>query len=86
MVKTTTALVEIIRGQAVEADDASLMRVGALSAHGDEEIAKLVFDAAKRVGKDGAVLIEESYTGQSFLEIVDAWKQKLVSTTPAQIL
>lgn len=48
-----------------------LMQVATISANGDEEIGKLVSKALDEVGQDGAVTIEESKTGESYLDIVE---------------
>lgn len=48
-----------------------LKQVATISANGDEEIGKLVSKALDKVGTDGAVTVEESKTGESYLDIVE---------------
>lgn len=48
-----------------------LKQVATISANGDEEIGKLVSKALDKVGQDGAVTIEDSKTGESYLDIVE---------------
>ena len=48
-----------------------LKQVATISANGDEEIGTLVSTALDEVGPDGAVTIEESKTGESYLDIVE---------------
>lgn len=48
-----------------------LKQVATISANGDVEIGKLVSTALDEVGSDGAVTIEESKTGESYLDIVE---------------
>ena len=48
-----------------------LKQVATISANGDEEVGKLVSKALDKVGTEGAVTVEESKTGESYLEIVE---------------
>jgi chaperonin GroEL len=48
-----------------------LKQVATISANGDEEIGKLVSVALDKVGQEGAVTVEESKTGESYLDIVE---------------
>lgn len=48
-----------------------LKQVATISANGDEEIGKLVSIALDKVGQEGAVTVEESKTGESYLDIVE---------------
>lgn len=48
-----------------------IMQVAQLSANGDVEIAKLITQALDYVGDDGAVSIEESKNGETYLEKVE---------------
>lgn len=52
-------------------DNEQLKQVATISANGDVEIGKLVSKALDTVGRDGAVTIEESKTGESYLDIVE---------------
>lgn len=48
-----------------------LKQVATISGNGDEEIGKLVSKALDKVGTEGAVTVEESKTGESYLDIVE---------------
>lgn len=48
-----------------------LKHVATISANGDEEVGKLISKALDHVGQDGAVTLEESKTGESYLDIVE---------------
>lgn len=48
-----------------------LRQVATISGNGDEEIGKLVSKALDKAGTEGAVTVEESKTGESYLEIVE---------------
>lgn len=52
-------------------DKEQLKQVAAISANGDEEVGTLVSKALDKVGTEGAVTIEESKTGESYLDIVE---------------
>ncbi|MEX3814528.1 chaperonin GroEL [Paraburkholderia sp. BR13439] len=48
-----------------------ITQVGTISANADEEIGRLIAQAMDKVGKDGAVIIEEGKSLQSELEVVE---------------
>lgn len=48
-----------------------LKQVATISANGDEHVGALVSKALEKVGTDGAVSIEDSKTGESYLDIVE---------------
>ncbi|KWE71125.1 molecular chaperone GroEL [Burkholderia ubonensis] len=48
-----------------------ITQVGAISANADEDIGRTIAEAMERVGKDGAITIEEGRSLQSELEIVE---------------
>jgi len=52
-------------------EEDQIQQVATLSANGDEEIGKLVSQALKKVGRDGVVTVEESRTGETYLEVVE---------------
>jgi len=52
-------------------DDGAVAQVGAISANGDQEIGEIIAGAMKTVGKDGVITVEDSKTGNTFLETVD---------------
>lgn len=52
-------------------DKAQLYQIATISANGDKEIGELVGRALDEAGLDGAVTVEESKTGDSYLDIVE---------------
>tara|TARA_R110000803_G_scaffold210116_1_gene281093 strand:- start:80 stop:1738 length:1659 start_codon:yes stop_codon:yes gene_type:complete len=52
-------------------DDSQIKEVASISANNDEECGELILQALDKVGRDGTVTIEESKTGETYLEIVE---------------
>ena len=52
-------------------DEEQLEQIATISANNDEEIGKLISTAFEKVGTDGVVSLEESKTGETFLETVE---------------
>jgi len=48
-----------------------LEQIATISANNDEEVGKLIATAMKKVGREGVVTIEESKTGETYLETVE---------------
>ena len=48
-----------------------LKSVSSISCNNDEELGKIIAEAYAKVGKDGVVLMEESPTEESYVEVVD---------------
>ena len=48
-----------------------LRQVATISANNDEEVGELIASAMEKVGRDGVVTIEESRTGETYLETVE---------------
>jgi chaperonin GroEL len=48
-----------------------ITQVGAISANADEDIGRIIAEAMEKVGKDGAITIEEGKSLQSELEVVE---------------
>ena len=51
--------------------DEMLDAVASISANNDKELGSIIAEAYKKVGKDGVVLMEESESEQTYVEIVD---------------
>lgn len=65
-------VVSELRKQAKEIQDESQLRqVATISGNNDEEIGNLVQLALEKVGTDGVVTVEESRTGETYLETVE---------------
>lgn len=65
------AIGDQVRKAAIPADGARLHEIAMISSNSDEEVARMVCDAAEKVGKDGVMLIEESSSSRSEITIVD---------------
>jgi chaperonin GroEL len=70
--QSTAAIVEQLRkvSRAITTSR-EITQVGTISANGDEEIGRLIAQAMQKVGKDGAVTLEEGKSLQSELEVVE---------------
>ncbi len=52
-------------------DEEQLKQVATISANNDNEVGELIYTAMDKVGRDGVVTIEESRTGETYLETVE---------------
>lgn len=52
-------------------DEEQLKQVATISANNDTEVGELISTAMDKVGRDGVVTIEESRTGETYLETVE---------------
>ena len=59
-----------------------LQSVSAISCNNDKELGAIIADAYTRVGKDGVVLMEESETDETYVEVVDGVQLKCGLTSP----
>jgi len=62
-------------------DDAQIKEVATISANNDEECGELILQALDKVGRDGTVAIEESKTGETYLEVAEGmeWNRGYLS-------
>ena len=70
--KCVRAHVDYLRGlsQDISSED-QLRQVATISANNDTEVGELIATAMEKVGRDGIVTIEESRTGETYLETVE---------------
>ena len=70
--KCVKAHVDYLRGvsQDISSED-QLRQVATISANNDSEVGELIATAMEKVGRDGVVTIEESRTGETYLETVE---------------
>jgi chaperonin GroEL len=52
-------------------DDSQIKEVATISANNDEECGELILQALDKVGREGICTIEESKTGETYLEVVE---------------
>lgn len=70
--KATTAVVEYLENNAREiTDENQLRQVATISANNDPEVGELIASSMDKVGREGVVTIEESRTGETYLEVVE---------------
>lgn len=71
--KAVSELVEKIRTELKEdiSSEEQLVQIASISANNDPEIGKLIAEAMKKVGREGVVHIEESKSGETYLETVE---------------
>jgi chaperonin GroEL len=65
-------LVQQLEELAIEiTEDSQIKEVATISANNDEEVGNLIVTALDKVGREGIVTIEESKTGETYLETVE---------------
>jgi len=70
--KCVKAYVDNLREQSQDiSSEDQLRQVATISANNDEEVGELIASAMEKVGRDGVVTIEESRTGETYLETVE---------------
>ncbi len=70
--KCVKAYVDNLRDQSQDiSSEDQLRQVATISANNDEEVGELIASAMEKVGRDGVVTIEESRTGETYLETVE---------------
>jgi chaperonin GroEL len=66
----------------IDVNDDLLENVATISTNNDEELGKFISSAYKQVGKDGVVLMEESPTGETYVDVVDGIQIKSPLKSP----
>jgi len=70
--KAVQQVVSTIRSNSEDiSSESQLEQVATISANNDEEVGKLIATAMNKVGREGVVTIEESKTGETYLETVE---------------
>ena len=70
--KCVKAHVKFLREMSQDiSNEEQLRQVATISANNDEEVGELIATAMEKVGRDGVVTIEESRTGETYLETVE---------------
>ena len=73
--KCVKAYVDNLRDQSQDiSSEDQLRQVATISANNDTEVGELIATAMEKVGRDGVVTIEESRTGETYLETVEGLK------------
>ena len=72
MEETTDALIKILDSNKEDiTSEQQLQQIASISSNNDEEIGKLISEAINKVGREGIVHIEESKSGDTYLESVE---------------
>ena len=66
----------------IEVADGKLANVAAISCNNDSELGDIIAEAYQKVGKDGVVLMEESPTEDTYVEVVDGVQFECGVTSP----
>jgi len=70
--KATKMVVEYLEENSREiTDEDQLRQVATISANNDPEVGELIASSMDKVGREGVVTIEESRTGETYLEVVE---------------
>ena len=70
--KATTKVIDTLEEVSKEiTDEEQLKQIATISANNDPEVGELISTAMDKVGRDGVVTIEESKTGDTYLETVE---------------
>jgi len=70
--KATSKITEFLSDTSKDiTDEVQLEQIATISANNDKEVGKLISTAMDKVGRDGVVTIEESKTGETYLETVE---------------
>ena len=73
---------EYLNSVSVTVDGDMLKSVSSISCNNDEELGKIIAEAYESVGKDGVVLMEESPTEETYVELVDGVQIDSGTTSP----
>ena len=73
---------EYLNENAIKIDDSMLKDVSAISCNNDTELGNIIAEAYEKVGKDGVVLMENSETDETYVDIVDGVQVECGLTSP----
>ena len=80
--ETLDSVIEYLDNVTVEVKDGMLDAVSSISCNNDEELGKIIAEAYNKVGKNGVVLMEESPTEDTYVDIVDGAQVDCGLTSP----
>jgi chaperonin GroEL len=70
--KAVKDVIDYLRQQSIEiTDENQLKQVATISANNDSEVGELIATAMEKVGLEGVITVEESRTGETYLETVE---------------
>ena len=77
-----TEVIEYLDSTAIEVEGDMLKAVAAISCNNDKELGEIIAEAYEKVGKHGVVLLEESPTEDTYVEVVDGAQIDCGLTSP----
>ena len=80
--ETLDSVIEYLDNVTVEVEGDMLDAVSSISCNNDEELGKIIAEAYNKVGKNGVVLMEESPTEDTYVDIVDGAQVDCGLTSP----
>tara|TARA_R110002012_G_scaffold225672_4_gene397631 strand:- start:2683 stop:4248 length:1566 start_codon:yes stop_codon:yes gene_type:complete len=82
-IKTATdKVIKYLDKESISVDDDLLEHVATISTNNDSELGTFISSAYNKVGKDGVVLMEESPTGETYVDVVDGIQIKSPLKSP----
>mgnify|MGYP003149763766 FL=1 len=73
---------DYLKKNALEIKDDMLQHVSSISCNNDTDLGRTISEAYEKVGKDGVVLMEESDTENTYIELVDGIQMEVGLTSP----
>ena len=80
--KTLDDVISYLNGTAADVEGDMLKSVSAISCNNDKKLGAIIAEAYEKVGKNGVVLMEESETEETYVDIVDGVKVECGVTSP----
>ena len=80
--KTLEDVVSYLNEKAIDVEGDMLKSVSSISCNNDKELGAIISEAYEKVGKDGVVLMEESPTEETYVDVVDGVKVDCSITSP----
>ena len=80
--ETLDSVISYLNNSSVDVEGDMLESVSAISCNNDKELGKIISDAYNKVGKNGVVLMEESPTEDTYVDVVDGVQIDCGITSP----
>jgi len=80
--KTLDDVINYLNNISIDVEGDMLKSVSSISCNNDEELGGIIAEAYEKVGKDGVVLMEESPTEDTYVEVVDGVQLDCGLTSP----
>ena len=80
--KTLEDVISYLNEKAIDVEGDMLKSVSSISCNNDESLGAIISEAYEKVGKDGVVLMEESESEDTYVDVVDGVKVECGITSP----